>query len=92
MTTTIELTEAVLTLSEYFGTRYDASRLGGRRAMTAVISTQFALSHQEAGELLDALEQTRAIRWISQPGADWMQSWLGLEIELGYWKLQRSVR
>jgi hypothetical protein len=59
--------------------------------MAAVLSTQFALSGQEAAELLDALEQACAIRWIPQAGADWMNSRLGLVIELGYWKLERSI-
>jgi hypothetical protein len=91
MSTTIDLTEATLALSEYFGTRYDASRVGGRSTMAAVLSAQFDLSGQEAAELLDALEQSCAIRWIPQPGADWMKSRHGLEIELGHWKLERSV-
>ena len=35
MTTTIDLTKATLLLSEQFGTRYDASRHGGRSTMAS---------------------------------------------------------
>ena len=90
MENTIDLTKATLLLSEHFGTRYDASRVGGRSTMASVLSAQYDLSGQEAAEWLDALEQTRAIRWIPQPGAGWMNRQHGLEIELGYWKLERS--
>ena len=92
MTTTIDLTKATLLLSEQFGTRYDASRHGGRSTMASMLSAHCDLSGQEAAECLDELEQTRAIRWIPQPGAGWMQRQHGLEIELGYWKLERSIR
>jgi hypothetical protein len=91
MTTTIDLTEVTELLSEYVGTRYDAGRVAGRNTMAAILSAQFDLSSQEVAELLDALEQSCAIRWIPQPGADWMNNRLGLEIELGYWKLERSI-
>jgi hypothetical protein len=59
--------------------------------MAAILSAQFDLSSQEATELLDALEQTCAIRWIPQPGARWMNRQHGLSIELGYWKIERSL-
>jgi hypothetical protein len=91
MTTTIDLTQVTQALSKYVGTRYDASRVGGRSTMAAILRAQFDLSGQEAAELLDVLEQSCAIRWIPQPGADWMNNRLGLEIELGYWKLERSI-
>jgi len=92
MTTAIDLTEVALALSDHFGTRYDTNRAGGRAAMAAVLSARCDFSSQESAELLDALEQTRAICWVPQPGADWMNGRLGLAIELGYWKLERSIR
>jgi hypothetical protein len=91
MTTTIDLAEATQALSKLFGPRYDASRASGRSTMVAVLSAQFSLAHREAAELLDALERACAIRWVPQPGAEWMNSRLGLAIELGSWKLERSV-
>jgi hypothetical protein len=90
MTTKIDLAKATMVLSEYLGIRHDASRLGGRSTMAAVLSAQLDLSDQDAAKLLNALEQTRAIHWIPQPGAGWMNRQHGLAIELGYWKLERS--
>ncbi len=92
MTSTINLTEATQVLSESFGTRYDASRSGGRSTMAAILRAQFDLGSQEAAELLDVLEQTCAIHSIPQPSASWMNSQHGLTIELGYWKLERTLR
>jgi hypothetical protein len=40
MTTTIDLAEVALALSEGFGARYDASRVGGRSVMATALSTQ----------------------------------------------------
>ena len=91
MTTPIDLTKAKQALSECFGARYDASRLGGRNAMAAVLSAQLDLSDQDAAKLLHALEQTCAIRWMPQAGAGWINSRHGLAIEIGYWKLERSI-
>ena len=90
--TTIDLAEAKLALLDRFGTRYDAGRVGGRSTLAAVLSAQFDLRRQDAAELVDALEQACAIRWIPQRGAEWMNSQHGLQIELGYWKLERSLR
>ena len=90
MTTKIDLAKAAMVLLEYFDIRHDASRLGGRSTMAAVLSAQLDLSDQDAAKLLNALEQTGTVRWIPQRGAGWMNSRHGLAIELGYWKLERS--
>ncbi len=65
MAATVGLAEAATALEDHFGTRLDADHEEGRRLMADALCDQFGISQRAARKLVDALEQARTIRYVT---------------------------
>ena len=67
MLQSITLSEAAHTLQSHFGRQFPASHAGGERRLAAKLREQFALSEQDARQVVAALLRCQAIDWIAEP-------------------------
>ena len=65
MAARVDLAEAAAALDDQFGTRLDADQDEGRRLMADALCDRFGISQREARKLVDALEQARTIRYVT---------------------------